>query len=295
VRRLLLGILLGAGIVGGGTAAYLLLFRAEPDAPVWILSAFSGKVEVSSGGEWAPATVKARLANTDRIRTGEDGEAMLLHQNSHVTVKALTELEISSLTEESSRFKVSEGNVLIEARADRISVRTPSGARVDATEAGLGMSVQADGDVMLQVARGAAELSSMGSTETVSAGQQSVAHAGQRPTAPVPIPAAILLNVRFPDADTFNTRLTHVSGTTEPHNRVMLDGRWVTVGEDGKWEADVELAEGVNQLEVVARDPLGREKLERSAPLHVDVTAPTLTSASIGSRATTVARGGGSP
>lgn len=285
MKRFILGLLLGVGLVAAGVALYAHLFRATETEPEWTVASYSGAVAVSVGGQaWEPATIKLRLRNSDRIRAGDDGEATLILGQSHVIVRPRTELQVSNLNAEASKFQVTEGVVQVEARGDRISLMTVSGARVDATDAGLGLSVRPEGDVVLMVGRGEAEISSMGGSERVGAGQTSTARAGRPPTKPVPIPAALLLNVQFPDAETFTSRVVRVEGTTSPGSRVLVAGRHVDVDATGRWGADLELEEGVNQIDVEARDALGRSTVEHSAPLRVDTTAPLLSGATIGGR-----------
>jgi hypothetical protein len=287
MKRLLLGLVLGAAIALAGALAYRLLFDRGERPLEWVLASYSGTVEVSArGADWRPAEIKMRLTDSDRLRTGEDGEALLLREESHVTVRALTELEVASLTEEASSFDMVEGNVYVEARGDRIHVETLTEAEVDAHEAGFGMTVRDDGFVEVAVRRGLAEFTAMGVTQSVSEGNLSHATTGRPPTQPTPIPETILLNVSFPDADTFNARLARVQGQVDAGSRVRVGESLVETDADGRFAIDVALEEGANQIEVKAVDVLGRSRVERSRPILVDVTPPGLEGATIGSRRT---------
>ena len=291
MKKPLLAVAGVALIVAVGVLAYPHLFGRGDSLPTWTLATYSGGVEVSlAGAEWVPADMKMLLTDRDRVRTGDDGEATLLSRESHVTVRPLTQLEVSHLTRESSRFQVAAGHVLVEARGDRISMHAPAGAHVDAENAGLGMIVKEDGFTQVQVRRGEADFTSMNRTERVHEGEVSEAEPGRPPTAPVAIPQVILLNVRFPDADTFNSRLARIEGKADPGSRVWVGGRYVPVDRTGEWTADLELEEGINQIEVKASDALGRSRTERSSPIRVDTEAPPLDGAIIGSRAVAPAK-----
>jgi len=285
VKRTLVVLALIAAFLAAGVVVYLRMFRPQDDRPTWIVASYSGTVQAQvSGGGWKDVELKMELRDADRIRTGGDGECTLLRDDSQVTVRSDTELMVSMLAAEASRFQMSAGQIYVEARGDGISIRTGAGARVDAKDAGLGMTVRDDGWTQVKVKRGSAEFASTDQVAKVNEGETSEAAAGAPPSKPVPIPGSILSNVRFPDADTFNSRVARVEGRADPGARVRVGGRSVDVGPDGAWATDIELQEGMNQIEVEATDSLGTDQVERSHPIRVDVTAPGLAGASFGNR-----------
>ena len=286
MKKGLIGAVLVVAFLAAGAVGYQLAFRQDADRPTWIISSYSGTVQVQlAGSGWKDVELKMTLGDSDRVRTGADGECTLLRDDSQVTVRSETELMVSMLASEASRFQMSAGQIYVEARGDGISIRTGAGARVDAKDAGLGMTVRDDGWTQVKVKRGSAEFASNDQVEKVNEGETSEAAAGAPPSRPVPIPGSILSNVRFPDADTFNSRVARVEGRADPGARVRVGGRSVDVGPDGAWATDIELEEGMNQIEVEATDSLGTDQVERSHPIRVDVTAPGLAGASFGNRA----------
>ena len=293
MRKLVVGgIVAAALIVASGIATYGMLFRAKAMTPEWIVATYTGDVSVRvGGGEWQPADIKMRLANRDRVRTAADSEITLVHGASHVTVRSTTEVQVADLRDDASKFSITSGSLYVEARGDRVLVRTLTGAAVDATDAGLGMTVKPDGYTLVQVKRGEADFSSMGRTERVTEGMQRDARAGRPPSRAVAIPEGILLNVQFPDAETFNSRLLRIAGQADPGSDVKVGGRTVTTDDLGRFAVDIELDEGVSRVQVSATDALGRTRVEMSDPLNVDVTAPILSGASIGARAVTADAG----
>ncbi len=54
-----------------------------------------------------------------------------------------------------------------------------------------------------------------------------------------------------------NQKKTTITGQTEPGATVIVNGKTVTVGADGKFKADVELKEGENVISVVVKDAAG--------------------------------------
>ena len=296
MKKLLVGGLAALVIVAVGAATYGFVFRDAPEVPVWTVATYTGDVLASvDGSSFEPVDVKMKLANRDRVRTGETGELTLVHGASHVTVRSLTEIQVADLRTDASKFSITSGVVYVEARGERIVMRAEAGAAVDAVDAGLGMTVKRDGHTVVQVKRGEADFSSMGGTERVKEGQWAEARAGRPPTRPVAIPEAILLNVQFPDAETFATRLMRITGQAEHSARVKVAGRTVDTDEDGRFAVDLELEEGVHPIEVEATDGLGRTRTATSNPFEVDVTAPALTGASIGSRAVAADHDGRTP
>lgn len=288
MKRIALIALAGLALVAAALAAHHVLFREVEEVPVWVIASYSGEVEVShAGGAWQPAAIREPLADSDRIRTGESGEAMLIHDSSHVTVRASTELTVSSLTAESNDFDL-VGMVFVEARGDRIVLSDPvTEAAVEADEAGYGLTIRPDGYVSVAVKRGGADFTAMGTTRRVEEGHESHAAAGRPPSTPTPIPKSILLNVSFPDAATFNTRIARIEGRADPGSRVLVAGRSVQTGSDGRFEAEVELEEGPNRIAVAAMDVLGRQRTVRSGAIEVDTAAPTLDGVRVGGREVT--------
>lgn len=285
MKRAALVLALLAAFLGGGAVLYRAMFSGADERRTWIVSSYSGSVQVRIGsGEWTDVGMKTPLSDGDRIRVGSDGEATLLRDDSQVTVRASSELAISQLNEDASRFQVALGHVFVEARGDAVSLRSESGARVDARDAGLAMTVRPDGWTQVKVKRGTADFTAEGQTEKLAEGQESHAEAGKPPSKAAPIPTSILQNVRFPDADTFTVQLARVEGRADPGARLKVAGKPVEVALDGTWSADVPLEEGLNQIEVEATDALGTTQVERSQPLRVDTTAPGLSGAAFGGR-----------
>lgn len=287
-------IALVAAFLAAGAVIYGLVFQPDPERRTWIVSTLTGSVEVSlGGGAWQAGVMRQAMTDGDRIRTAGDGEVTLTHQSSHVTVRAATQVEVSQLSADSSRFQLTEGQIFVEARGDRVSMRTRSGAAMDARDAGVGMTVKPNGWAQVIVKRGSADFTGLDRTEHLKEGEEAHADAGGRPSKPAPIPDVLLLNVRFPDAETFRSKIAHVDGRADPGSRVRVGSHDVEVGADGTWSADVVLEEGINEIRVDAADSIGNTRTERSQPIRVDTMAPSLEGATIGSHSVAAGPGRG--
>lgn len=287
MKKLVLGVVLAAVIVAAGTAAYLYYFSGNGNEPEWVISSYSGEVLVAEadGDDWKPATMKMRLRGSDRLRTLDTGMATLVHGESHVSIDSNTELSVSELRPGLSDFSVAPGGVVrVEARGSRIRTTSFAGHVADAQDAGFGMSVSKDGLAVVKVDRGEIDFHSGGHTERVLEGEQSEARAGKPPSKPVKIPRKLFLNVKFPDADTFNSRLARIEGRVEPGARAYVGGRLVETDSDGRFETEVELQEGTNQIEVKAVDSIGNKASEQSHGIRVDTRPPGLSNTTIGNR-----------
>jgi hypothetical protein len=293
-KLLLIGAPIAAVLIAG-VVAYGFLFDRESEAATWIVSTQTGTVEVSlGGGPWVAAEMRQPLTDGDRIRTGDASEVTVLHSESHVTIREQTQLAVAQLNAQHSRFELAEGQVFVEARGNRVAMRSQAGATMQAEDAGVGMTVRRDGWTQVQVKRGEVDFTANDRTERVKEGEESHASVGGPPSKPVRIPETLLLNVQFPDADTFTSRVARIEGKADPGSRVKVGGRTVEVDGTGSFTADVELEEGINQIEVAATDSVGNSRSEVSQPIRVDTLAPGLEGAMIGRKAVAAPDGAGS-
>ena len=288
MKRFILGAVVAATLMGGVMLLYARVFPSQETAPTWLVSTYTGVIEVSlAGGAWTPAELHQPLSDGDRVRAAAASDVTLIHGESHVTIKEQTQVEMAQLNADHSRFELTEGQVFVEARGDSVGMRSRAGASMETTNAGVGMTVRADGWTQVKVSRGEVDFTANDRIERVKAGEESHASVGGGPSKPVRIPDVLLLNVQFPDADTFNSRVARVEGKADPGSRVMIGNKAVEVSGDGTFATDVALDEGINQIEVAATDSIGNTRNETSQPIRVDTTAPSLEGATIGSRAVT--------
>ena len=68
------------------------------------------------------------------------------------------------------------------------------------------------------------------------------------------------INIETPqDGQTVTSKKLTVKGTTEPQNKLVINGRWVTLGPTGTFETTLNLNVGENKILFVATDRAGGE------------------------------------
>ena len=115
-------------------------------------------------------------------------------------------------------------------------------------------------------------MSARGREVVLRSGQFTRVAPGAPPTDAAPLPPSLLLKVTWPGGEKGLVRSTStvVAGQTDPGSRIVVQGRHVAVDAEGRYRAEVTLREGENRLTVRARDPVGRQREERSPPIKVD-------------------------
>jgi hypothetical protein len=281
-------LVLGAVVVGVAAVAvaYLVLFtrteqrtEAPPPAPPVMLTmaAAEGSVEVFRGDAWRPARVGERLEASDRVRTGEDGQAALrLSDGSMVRLEAATETHVQTLSRALSRIRLGGGGVQADiaddpARLFQVDL-DDEGAAARTRGAAFGVTATAKGHATVAATRGEVAVSARGREVVIRSGQLTRVAPGASPTEPAPLPASLLLQVAWPGGDKGLLRSTSavVAGQTDPGSRIVVQGRHVAVDADGRYRSEVTLREGENRVTVRARDAAGRQREARSPPITVD-------------------------
>jgi hypothetical protein len=280
---LLLGALLLAAAVGGG--AWLLFERAvrapappvaaaplppAPPAPAPVpeplpepvVVGFQGSVEHSApGGAWRPVQLGDRLGAEGAIRTGEGARADLaVGESSRITVSERSQVAAREVSAAVQRWRLVRGRIGVDHRSDGsrvLRVETEDGKAVVETR-GARFSALASGEGLAVAAeQGRVDLSAAGQAVVVAAGEEAVARAGQAPSAPRPIPAALLLKVARA-WDPASGACARLRGTADPGAEVAVDGKPVVLGEGGRFEALVPGRPGKRQTLVTVRDAAGR-------------------------------------
>jgi hypothetical protein len=281
-------LVLGAVLVATGAlaAGYFFWFvrkeqRSEPPPPpppvVLTMSAAEGKVEVFRGGAWGPARVGDRLEASDRVRTGDDGQAALrLSDGSMVRLEAATETQVQTLSRALSRLRLGGGGMQADIADDPERLfqvdLDDEGAAARTRGAAFGVTATAKGHAAVAATRGEVAVSARGREVVLRSGQFTRVAPGAPPADAAPLPASLLLKVTWPGGEKGLVRSTSalVAGQTDPGSRIVVQGRHVAVDAEGRYRAEVTLREGENRVTVRARDAAGRQREERSPPITVD-------------------------
>lgn len=277
----------GAAVVAllavGAGAWRLERSRREPDlervaapAPVDVIAEVlesGGTLERLRGEAWEPVAVGARLLADDTIRTAAGSGAIVGLGGTRVEVSDATQLTVREITAAVQRLRLSRGRIavdhqpdgarvlVVEAERASSSVRARS-ARFSVLASGSALAVAADaGVVRLQSAAGAVD---------VGAGEQAVAFASAAPSAPRPIPAALLLRVASGVSKPTRAggEACRIEGEAEPGSEVTIDGRPIEADAQGRFAIELPAGRGAGAT-VVTRDAAGHVT-RRRVPCFVE-------------------------
>lgn len=258
-----------------GLAGWWYLGTLEQADPL-LVQQLVGPVDAVRGGVRAPAQVGETLGEADRILTGEGARAVLgLGEGTRLELGEDASVRVLGRGEQGLRLELEGGRVQATVRADseRVAI-TAAGRTVSAQDADFAVGLSGDGVLAVEASRGQAALEGFGLAGPLEAGQQVVVTAdGAERLGPVP--SSLLLAVQWPEQALTREGAVRVQGRTSPGARVqVLGGASAVAGPDGVFELEILLAEGENQVEVEARDPMGRVSRTRWT-MRRDSTGPT--------------------
>jgi len=272
-------IAVAALVIGGAYWAFFVRPESHSDAPAaapetLAVVQLEGGVEVAGAdGVFHPAAAGTRLSAHDRIRTADDGGAVLrASDGSTVKLSGATEARVDELRRELKRLALRGGMIEADvpddpARLFEVSLDDQGGA---ARTRGAAFTASADGSgAIVGARRGEVILSSHGREVVIRSGQFARFQSGAPPEAPQPIPPSLFLKVDWPASPSRQKQL-EVAGKTDPGARVQVDGHWVPVGRDGSYRAKVALPDGSHELRVRAADVGGHVVDEKSPKIVID-------------------------
>ncbi len=218
---------------------------------------------------WAAVAPGDRLQAEDAIRTPAGGHAVLaIGDASRIDVTERTELSVREITSAVQRLRLARGRITLDHQADGARVLVVESERGDAVARtnGARFSILSTGAALsVATESGVVRLESGGAKVDVAAGQQSIAVRGAPPSRVAPIPVEVLLRVGAAAAPRDPRLCAVVQGRVEAGSEVLVDGRPVEVGPDGRFEARVPRASGKQHARVVTRDVTGRT-VQRTVP-----------------------------
>ncbi|MEL7305107.1 MAG: hypothetical protein AAGJ56_04670 [Myxococcota bacterium] len=248
---------------------------------VGVLVAAQGGIEVQRSAEsWTPLRVGEDVSFGDTLRTDAEGRASIRY-GPGIALDVLPDTELGVVRRgDAIRFLVSEGVAIADVRPEseaKVQFTTPREDVVaETTEGTLGVLTGSDGTLQAAAIRGDTSVSAAGESRVVPEGYEVAIRPGQVPPVPTALPRSLLLKVRWPDAAT-RERRQRITGVTHPGTRVRVGESVVKADESGRFEAVVQLSEGVNTIGVIALDAAGRQRSERSPPIELDTQGPTAT------------------
>jgi len=247
-----------------------------------LIGAAVGQVEVRRGGSarWLPVKVGEPLADGDEVRTGLFSEATIhLRGASSVTINPNTVFVVGEERVKRSSFELGEGQIVaaIPDEAGReYEFRSRGSEAVASAERGeFSLVTDGKGTVVVDSKRGAVKLRSKGKQVEVVKGKRSIVRPEQTPSDPLPVPASVALQVRWPARKTLKTK-ARIKGTTAAAAIVMVNGIQVRADGQGDFSLEVPLREGKNQLVVSSTDAAGNSVVQQSPEIVVDTRPPDL-------------------
>jgi hypothetical protein len=257
-------------VLAVGWIGYRVLFRPEPAGPLLVEAVQGGVIFIEAGGARVEARPGVALAPMDRIETSENGRADLSFGESNtIAIHPGSAVKVLGVSPEGVRVELDGGRVQATVRPGRGSLGIVNeGREVVAQDADFAVGIGQGGLLAVESQRGTVVVRGVPDINRLAEGQRmSVTPDGTARLAA--IPESLLLQVAWPDQARTREAEVSVRGRTDPgaEVRVGTSGRWTTViaATDGTFEAAVPLAEGVNPVEVVSVDPLGRSQREEAS------------------------------
>ena len=229
------------------------------------------------GDGWVPVVKGIELNVDDEIRTGPGGETILrVGGVGQITLAESSRMAVGEVTHRLARVRVGEGQVFAIVTGDaRMRVSVEGSDAIAEGAGGAEFSVLTEGGgTAVATRKGRVEFTSGGARVTLGRGEISIASANAKPSKPAPIPSSLFVKLgRSPR--NLRRRKHTFTGTTVPGSVVSLNDVTVMADADGKFTAKIPLKEGLNNLVINVRDPLGREETVRLPTINVDTKKPT--------------------
>lgn len=262
------GLLFGALVLIASTVVLIGYFRGEEVDAGLVLVEAAGDIQVT-GADAAARTVRPgeALQQRDTLVTGAGGHAVVsVGGEGLLDIGPSTHVQVTGVDGNNVEVELFGGRMSARVMPDSRSVRVARGPRAVAmTDAEARIAVDGDGDLFVEVDRGDAAVEGIPGASFVRKGER-LSTSGGRLTELAPTPTSLLLEVRWPDGTRVRRARFRVAGRTAPSIPVRIvagDGEQILeAGPDGHFETEVELAEGDNDVQVIATDPLGSEARE---------------------------------
>ena len=285
-RSIVLAIAALLVVFGGGFVAFTVLFADKPKAvaeetPPPIVepeesdaatlvnneiraSEIKGVVErLKEDGTWVPVAAGDKLAMTDEVRTGPEGQATFsIGADTSVDIAEATSMGFVEISDAVSKIRLSDGRVAAssEGRKVRIEVKN-SDAVAESSDGSFAVLTEGEGNVTVASQRGEVLLSAQGESVKIDEGTQSVVLPNSAPSKPTVIPSSLFLKVRRPKADAL-LQSAMLEGSASPGAIINIGGERIPVGSDGAFKRKVKLGVGTRDIRVTVVDAAGRKETQ---------------------------------
>jgi len=286
MREQLQTLLAATLVLIAGFVGYTWLFDDAQDVGLSVISA-TGEVRRFDGeGRAEDAEVGMRLRPDDELTVGANSAAELaVDAQTRVSLDAQSSIRVVGVDASGVRIELEEGRVSARVRPERtpadaatVSI-TSRGREVSAADADFTVVAGDDGSLGVESSRGSVALQGFDDVVSLAEGSRLAAAPGQQAQT-TPIPAALLLEVSWPEQELTRASQVPLQGITTPFAMVTLRGAGahstrVRAGEDGRFTVSLPLEEGENPIEVAVQDVMGNRTQETHA-LTRDTEAPAV-------------------
>jgi hypothetical protein len=238
-----------------------------------------GNAEVFLPGEgrWRPVSVGQMLGPDAVLRTKQGQVVFGIGPGVEVSVSPASQFRLRELSTRLSKVRLEGGHVTASVDgnvgSELVLQVLGSDAEARTRDGELAMLHAASGRITVASSRGQTQVTSAGGAVLVSEGQQSEVTPGSPPRTPVAIPGNVFIKLSQGQARKLSQRSTLVEGETAPGALVSINGV-EAVSSGGRFSVTVPLQEGDNDLDIVARDVLGRQSRKRVRGINVDSQPP---------------------
>jgi hypothetical protein len=241
-----LGLVFGAIALVAVVVVLLGYFGGDSSQVDLILLEVNGEITVTGAERVGrPARLGETLASQDMLQTGVGGRAVVgIGGDGRLDIGPQTEVQITSVDGDDVEVELFGGRMSARVMPDSRAVRIARDARaIIVTDAELDVAVDADGDLFVQVERGAASVEGILGASEIAAGQRLATQDG-RVAEIGPVPTSLLLEVQWPQGTRVRRRAFRVQGQTRSAIPVDLSGGATTMtveaDENGNFSADLD-------------------------------------------------------
>jgi len=231
-----------------------------------------GKVELDRGTQVAMLLPGQKLSVPDVIRTAENARAEIdIDRDARMLLHRQSNLRVSRLERQLRVFTLGGGRVTVEMLdGGRRSVRLLVGRDELSAEGRRGsfaLLALADGRTAVAALRHEVVVGCRGRYE-LPAGWMLKLSSGCSLRKKLPVPEGVKLEVKEPDGG-FRPGRLKITGSTDSHARLWLNGRLLDTSPDGSFTVKIEVARG-DIIEIVAVDVVGNTNTVELGPSRVD-------------------------
>lgn len=246
-----------------GFFGYNVLFLTDGELQLVVTEVTGSVVRTDAVGEQEAAIVGMALHPRDELVVGKNSRAALaMGDGTDLSLEAESAMRVVGVEASGIRVELEDGRISARVRPGSPTLSVSNrGREVLASDAAFSVAAGVDGALTVNTQQGGVALTGFEDVVSLQAGEQLAAVPGE-PAVVGPIPESLLLDVQWPELVATREDELIVEGRTAPYAEVSLIVREgqpqrIRAGADGRFRAPLQLAEGSNDVQIVARDGMG--------------------------------------